>query len=250
MFMWILPAANERSRDHEEPTDRSPYLAPIEKPKGLMLKLLYWFMRRQFGKVPGWLTVFSARMPLTFTNWMGKVYKLNNKLKLPSDTVALVRARVDAINICTWCMDAGRWYATNKAPHYLPKLDALDEYQTSPLFSDKERAALDFATELTEQKHVSGETRAALSRHYSEREICEIVWLVSSNHLFNINNLALGIGSDGLCETRSRGQSAATRASRMVAAGARPILLATGARVSSRRTHAARLALRKRSSPR
>jgi len=26
--------------------------APIEKPKGLMMKLGYWFARRQFGKVP------------------------------------------------------------------------------------------------------------------------------------------------------------------------------------------------------
>ncbi len=167
----------------------SPYLAPIDRPKGLMLKLLYWFMRRQFGKVPGWLTVFSARMPLAYTNWMGKVYKLNKKLKLSSDTVALVRARVDSINMCTWCMDAGRWYAINKAPHNLPKLDAINEYQTSPLFSDKERAALDFATELTEQ------------------EICEINWLVSTNHLFNINNIGLGIGSDGLCEINRRPQT-------------------------------------------
>ncbi len=202
--MATATSSTHQPRDPKEPTKTASYLAPIDKPKGLMLKFLYWFTRRQFGKVPGWLTVFSARMPLTFTNWMGKVYKLNKKLKLSSDTVALVRARVDSINTCTWCMDAGRWYAINKAPHYLPKLDALGEYQTSPLFSDKERAALDFATELTEQKHVSPETVAALSRHHSEREICEIVWLVSSNHLFNINNVGLGIGSDGLCDISRR----------------------------------------------
>ncbi len=189
----------------------SAYLAPIDRPKGLMLKLLYWFMRRQFGTVPGWLTVFSARMPLAYTNWMGKVYKLNKKLKLSSDTVALVRARVDSINMCTWCMDAGRWYAINKAPHNLPKLDAINEYQKSPLFSDKERAALDFATELTEQKHVSPDTFETLSRHYSEREICEINWLVSTNHLFNINNIGLGIGSDGLCEINRRPHTVSSR---------------------------------------
>jgi alkylhydroperoxidase family enzyme len=173
-----------------------------------MLKVLYWFSRRQFGTVPGWLSVFSARMPLAFTSWMGKVYRLNKKLSLPPDTVALVRAHIDSLNTCTWCMDAGRWYAINKAPHLVPKLDALDEYRASPLFSVKERAALDFATELTGQKHVSPESFAALSRHYPEREICEIVWLVSSNHLFNINNLGLGIGSDGLCQINSRGRPA------------------------------------------
>jgi len=187
-----------------------PYLAPIDRPKGLMLKLLYWFLGRQFGKVPSWLTVFSARMPLAYTNWMGKVYKFNKKLKVSSDTAALVRARVDRINMCTWCMDAGRWYAISKAPHNVAKLDAISEYQTSPLFSDKERAALDFATELTEHKHMSPDTFEALSRHYSEREICEINWLVSTNHLFNINNLGLGIGSDGLCELNRSPQPASS----------------------------------------
>jgi alkylhydroperoxidase family enzyme len=187
-------------------------LPPIEKPKGLRLKLLYRLLGRFFGKVPGWLTVSGARMPLAYTSWMGKVNKLNKKLKLPSDTVRLVRARVDSINMCTWCMDAGRWHVINKTPHILPKLDAIDEYQTSPVFSDKERAALDFASELTEQKHVSRATFETLSRHYSEREICEINWIVASNCLFNIHNLGLGIGSDGLCELNNRPQLTESRA--------------------------------------
>lgn len=191
------------------PRRNPPYLAPIDKPKGPMLKFLYRLLGRQYGKVPGWLTVFSARMPLAYTSWMGKVYKLNKRLRLSSDTMMLIRARVDAINMCTWCMDAGRWYATTKAPHVLAKVDAINEYRTSPLFSDRERAALDFASELTEHKHVSSDTFDALSRHYSEREICEIDWVVATNHLMNINNLGLGIGSDGLCEI-NRGAGSAT----------------------------------------
>ncbi len=176
------------------------YLPPIERPKSLVLKLLYLLLGRQAGKVPSWLTVFSARMPLTFTTWMGKPFRLDKKLTLPADTVALVRAHVSSINACAACMDAGRWYAMHKTPHLLPRLDALGEYRTSPLLNDRQRAALDYATELTEQKHVSPEMFARISHHYSEREICEIVWVVSSNHLVNINNSGLGIGSDGLCE--------------------------------------------------
>ena len=189
------------------PPRNPPYLAPIDKPKGLKLKLLYSLLGRQFGKAPGWLTVFSARMPLAYTSWMGKVYKLNKKLTLSSDTMQLIRARVDSLNMCTWCMDAGRWYAINNAQHLVAKFDAISEYQTSPLFSDKERAALDFASELTEHKHLSPDTFEALSQYYSEREICEIDWVVSTNHLMNINNLGLGIGSDGLCEI-TRGSQA------------------------------------------
>ena len=39
------------------------YLAPVDKPKGPMLKMGYWYTRRQFGKVPGPLSVFCARLP-------------------------------------------------------------------------------------------------------------------------------------------------------------------------------------------
>jgi hypothetical protein len=106
-----------------------PNLPPIDTPTGLRLKLLYPLLGRQFGKVPGWLTVSSARMPLALTSWMGKVYRLNNKLELPQDTMRLVRARVDGLNGCTWCGDAGRWYAMTNDPDNLPKIDAIAEHQ-------------------------------------------------------------------------------------------------------------------------
>ena len=85
----------------------------------------------------------------------------------------------------------------------LARLDALSEYRTSPLFSDGDRAALDYATELTSTKEVTPETIARLKRHFSEREICDIVWLVASEHLYNVSNIGLNIGSDGLCELAS-----------------------------------------------
>jgi alkylhydroperoxidase family enzyme len=177
------------------------YLTPIEKPKGLMLKLGYGYTRRQFGKVPGPLSVFCARMPTAFTSFYGKVSKLDKQLELSTDTAALVRERVASTNMCLYCMDANRWAATHESPENAAKFDALDDYLTSPLFSDAERAALDYATELTEDRHVTEETFTELSRHYSEREICDIVWLVATEHLYNINNIGLNIGSDGLCET-------------------------------------------------
>jgi hypothetical protein len=66
------------------------------------------------------------------------------------------------------------------------------------------------------------ETFAELSRHYSEREICEIVWVVSSEHLYNINNIGLGSGSDGLCEISSKPNAARSRASSALTREARP----------------------------
>lgn len=202
--------ADDRPARARAEADREvSFLAPIEKPKRLILRIMYWYSRRQWGTVPRPFSVFVARMPSAFGSFFGKVSKLDKKLAVPADTAVLVRERVASTNMCTWCMDAQRWYVTKKTPHMLAKLDALQTYRTSPLFDDRERAALDFATELTEYKHVSEETFERLSRHYSEREICDIVWLVSSEHLYNINNIALNIGSDGLCKIPNGPQSAA-----------------------------------------
>src|SRR5438046_593879 len=42
------------------------FLPPIEKPQGLIMKLAYYFTRRQFGKVLTPLKVHSARLPPAF----------------------------------------------------------------------------------------------------------------------------------------------------------------------------------------
>jgi alkylhydroperoxidase family enzyme len=96
-------------------------------------------------------------------------------------------------------MDIGRSF-TIKASMKQAKFDALEEYRSSALFNDAERAALDYATELTNKKKVEPATFAQLSTHYSEREICEIVWLVASEHVYNLTNIGLNIHSDMLCD--------------------------------------------------
>jgi alkylhydroperoxidase family enzyme len=178
----------------------APYLPPIEKPKGLVMRLVFSLTRRQFGKVPTPLAVASARMPAAFLMFYGKVPRLDKKLALPAETAMLVRERVAAANGCMFCMDSQRWYVMKKSPSSLARLDALGEYETSPLFSEAERAALDYATELTVDKSVLPSTFARLAQHFSEREICEIAWVVASEHLYNVSNHGLNIGSDGFCE--------------------------------------------------
>jgi alkylhydroperoxidase family enzyme len=175
------------------------FLPLIEKPKGLILKLAYYFTRRQFGKVLTPLKVHSARLPPAFGLFYTKIGKLDQKLTLPPETCLLIREQVARINICLFCMDIARSF-TIKASMNEAKFDALEQYRTSPLFTDAERAALDYVTELTKDKKVNPDTFSRMSRYYSEREICEIVWLVASEHLYNVTNIGLNIHSDMLCD--------------------------------------------------
>ncbi len=185
------------------PAAEGTYLPPIEKPKGLMMKLVYVMTRRQFGKVLTPLKVFAARLPLAFGQFYGKIGALDKKLTLPPETMMLVREQVAHTNVCLFCIDIGRWF-TIKSSMNMAKFDALAQYSTSPLFTDAERAALDYVTELTRDKKVDPSTFARLSRYYSEREICEIVWLVASEHFYNITNIGLNIHSDMLCDMRKK----------------------------------------------
>ncbi len=175
------------------------FLDPIEKPKGLVNKLVYAMMKRQFGKVPTPIKVVYSRMPAAFGMFVGKIAKLDKKLELPPETAMLIREQVAHLNVCTFCVDIGRYFVI-KASMNEAKFDALDQYRTSPLFSEAERAALDYVTQLTRDRKVEPEIFARVRRHYSERAICDMVWLAASEHFYNITNLGLNIHSDMLCD--------------------------------------------------
>jgi alkylhydroperoxidase family enzyme len=190
---------SNRLTAHDGDKAMHTFLPPIEKPKGLLMKLAYAMTRQQFGKVLTPLKVHSVRLPLAFGLFYSKVNKLDRKLLLSPEMVLLIREQVARINVCEFCMDIARSVVI-KASMNEAKFDALDEYRTSTQFTDAERAALDYVSELTRDKNVNPDTFAHLTKHFSEREICEIVWLVASEHLYNMTNIGLNIHSDMLCD--------------------------------------------------
>src|SRR5262245_40509131 len=141
----------------------STFLPSIEKPRGLTMKLTYYFTRRQFGKDLTPLKVYAARWPAAFGFFYAKVGRLDKKLQLPRETVLLIREQVSRINVCLFCMDIGRAFTIKESMNQA-KFDALDEYKTSPLFTDEERVALDYVTELTKDKR-STVTRSPACAH-------------------------------------------------------------------------------------
>lgn len=175
------------------------YLSPIEKPGSLGMKMAYFFTKKQFGKVLTPLKVHAARLPVAMGMWYAKISSMDKKLILPAETALLVREWIARINICLFCIDASRMHVIKKNMSEA-KFDALEDYTTNPLFTIAERAALDYATELTKDKKVSPDTFAQLAKCYSEREICEIVYLVASEHVYNLTNIGLNIHSDMLCD--------------------------------------------------
>ena len=173
-------------------------LEPIEKPKGLMLRLAYRSSIRRLGKVMSPMKVVYARIPgvlrasYELAKYEEKGISLDPVLKL------MVKSLTAQINQCGFCMDISEAFAV-KGKIGLEKLHALAEYNTNPLFSDRERAALAYAEEATRNKRVRDETFEALRKHFSEQEIVEITWVNALENYYNLINLPLGLESDGLC---------------------------------------------------
>jgi alkylhydroperoxidase family enzyme len=173
-------------------------LQPIEKPTGVMMRLAFWMTRRQFGKVMSPMKVLYPRLPgLMKPFWAVQKFEMKG-LGLPHELHLLITTLASSINGCGFCLDLSRAMAMRE---HVPmeKLDALPDYRTSPLFSDRERAALTYAEEATRHKHVGDATFETLRRHFSEREIVEITWVNAVENLYNLINRPLGIESDGFC---------------------------------------------------
>jgi alkylhydroperoxidase family enzyme len=176
-----------------------PFLPPIDNPIDPVLKQVYAMQEKYIGKVITSSKVHSARLPSSFAQFYGKVGELDRELELSREAIMLIRARVAQINICEFCTDANRAEVILESMDQA-KFDALDQYGSSPLYTDAERAMLNYVTELTNNKKVNAQTFDKMAQYYSEREICEIVYVVASEHLYNITNIGLNIHSDMICD--------------------------------------------------
>jgi hypothetical protein len=176
-----------------------PFLTPIENPQDPAMKQAYGYFEKTYGKVITPFKVMVARLGMDFVPFYGKIAELEQKLTLPKETVMLARLQVARLNVCEFCMDIKRWEIIHTSMNEA-KFDALGQYRTSPLFSEKERAMLDYVTVLTRDKKVSADTFNRLAAHFNELEICEIAYLVATEHVYNLSNIGLNIHSDMLCQ--------------------------------------------------
>jgi alkylhydroperoxidase family enzyme len=80
------------------------------------------------------------------------------------------------------------------------KIDAIATFVTSPLFSERERAALTFAEAMTiTGRKVTEELFARTRANFSEAEIVELAAAVAVENFRSKFNVALGVEAQGFC---------------------------------------------------
>lgn len=174
-------------------------LAAIENPSNPLLKIAYWFSRRQFGKVMTPLKVIYARkFPLL--QFAMKIAKFEEKQNsLPPDLRLLIKIAAATENGCAFCQDIALAQAV-KGKIGTEKFTAIvrnDETKQSA-FTEKERAVLNVIRQYAAEKKVSDAAFTELKKHFSETEIVEILALNAFEQFYNAMTIPLEIESDGL----------------------------------------------------
>ncbi len=79
------------------------------------------------------------------------------------------------------------------------KIDAIPDHATSPLFTDAEKVALEYADAMTDtSRDVSDELFARLRQHYDDDTIVELTMIIAWENASSRFNRAFRIPSQGL----------------------------------------------------
>ena len=114
-----------------------------------------------------------------------------NKIGLEQSLLDLVRTRASQINNCTFCLylhaEEARGHGESQR-----RLDVLSAWRDSPLFSDRERAALAWteAVTLIAANGVPDDVYEEARLHFSEEEIVNLTLAVNTINSWNRLNVA------------------------------------------------------------
>lgn len=178
-------------------------LAPIDRPRSWLVRLFNWFVKLRYGKVMMPSRVIYSRWPKLLWRQAPLYQLVQSGLSIDQDLRHLIEVQVSTFNGCTFCADLHRADATLMKVTR-EKMAAINDYETAGIFSERERAALHYVTEITRDHHATDATFDNLRSKFTETEIIEITWLQAFTTYLNRMAVPLGIGSDGFCEIVAR----------------------------------------------
>lgn len=171
---------------------------PIERPKSILVRLGFWFIQRDTGKVTTVAKVIYARFPRIML-LVKRMLDIEKRHSLTDSMHILIQTYVATLNGCSFCMDISNKKA-RKLNISLEKFQQMMDFRHCSHYQPSEKAALAYVEELTRQVEVDDITFEVLRKHWSDREIIEITYAASVENFLNRLVKPLGIGSDQLCE--------------------------------------------------
>ena len=163
------------------------------------LRPFFWNQRRKYGAVLN-SALMWARAPKLFLG-VALLYGMIDRKSSPINQAlrSLVTIRVSQINWCKFCVDLNT--ATLLERGAKPeKIEALENWRTSLLFDEQERAALDYAEAVTSSdRQVEDNIMECLKDHFADDTIVELTGLIAFQNMSSKFNSALAIPAQGFC---------------------------------------------------
>jgi AhpD family alkylhydroperoxidase len=176
----------------------TPRIAPVSPGQAnLLTRLMYRYAKRQFGEVPEPFTVAAHHPRLLVANAVHEGLLQSGSKKLPAtvrDLAVFWTARTVG---CSWCVDFGTMLMRLESLD-TDRLKHIDDYATSDLFSDDERAAIGYANAMTTDPHtVTDEQVADLRRRFGDAGVIELTYQIGVENMRSRMYAALGIIEQG-----------------------------------------------------
>ena len=179
-------------------TTQLPRIEPLSPKKApLLARLMYRYAKRRFGEVPVPFAVGAHHMPLLVANAVHETLLERGSKKLPAAVRELAVYWTARRVGCSWCVDFGAMLIRLDGLD-VDRLKDIDNYATSPAYTDDERAAIAYADAMTTDPHnVTDEQVADLRSRFGDAGTMELTYQVGIENMRARMNTALGITEQG-----------------------------------------------------
>jgi AhpD family alkylhydroperoxidase len=170
-------------------------LTPEKAPR--LTRLMYRWARRRFGEVPEPFAIYAHHTRLLVANAVHEGLLQNASKTLPVSVRELAVFWTARAVGCSWCVDFGQMLMRLEGLD-LDRLTQIDDYATSPLYSDDERAAIAYADAMTTDPHtITDEQVDDLRRRFGADGVVELTYQIGVENMRSRMNSALGITEQG-----------------------------------------------------
>lgn len=162
------------------------------------VRLIFWFQKRKYGHVLSSSLVWG-KAPNIFLA-LTKLYRSIDRKNSPiaPDLRSLILVRVSQMNGCSFCIDLNSSVLLERGVN-LDKLHDLPAWQTSTLFTDREKTVLEYTESVTSLKTVEIGLKQKMQSLFNSTELVELTALIAFQNMSTKFNNAFGIEPQGFC---------------------------------------------------
>jgi alkylhydroperoxidase family enzyme len=167
------------------------------KRAGLLTRAMYRYAQRRLGQVPEPFAVTAHHRGLLIASAVHETLLERASKTLPNSVRELAVYWTARAIGCSWCVDFGAMLQRLDGLD-MDRLKEIDDYATSPRFTDDERAAIAYADAMTTDPHTVTDAQVAdLRVRFGDAGVIELTYQIGVENMRARMNSALGMTEQG-----------------------------------------------------